>query len=712
MNCKYEIRNLGGREVDIDCIHCKYGASLSDPTCLKNVLAILRKERVSRIKFGKGDYMEIYNEEDINPLLEIIEIAENIEEEKPWEDLKGMMDPAMEKEAVEFLQELPSTLHSNPIKCYEMLSSLLNRYFSKKRGGYRIGKGRGLQAYSRILKRINSRIEKSKLIQRYKEGKTLNLIKPMIQPAFISTYINLKIPKDFEVLEDYKVLTSRITIYGKEKENIYFVNPSELWLSPEQIRLLTGLRDRVVKESSTEIIEPTSARGYFKKKALENLAKVEEELTKEERERLAEIFARYTAGYGLLEVLFMDSGIQDIYIDSPPGSTPIYIGHEKYGNCNTNLYPDPDELEKLSSKFRAIGERPFDEGNPLLDMQLRDIGIRVAGVQSPSTFEGIAYVFRKHRERPWTLPRFVEMGMFSSRAAALLSLLITGECSMLITGGRGTGKTSLLSSMMAEIDQQNRIILMEDTPEIPFNPLRKEGWKIQQLRNQPPISRKKGYELSPEENLRAALRLGESVLILGEVRGTEAKALFEAMRVGAAGNSVLGTIHGSNPYDTWDRIVNDLQVPTNSFKAVDVIISLNYRTDLMGETQTKTRRLAKITELRKNWRKDPEAEGAFFDLMNLNSRGMEEFNTSDSYILKMICERIGVSVPDLMKILDIKRSIIEDIIARKNDELLELEHITQTNKKFKALLAEKKLEEVLPAWREWFSNYVKKIEET
>ncbi|KXB01325.1 hypothetical protein AKJ43_03460 [candidate division MSBL1 archaeon SCGC-AAA261D19] len=111
----------------------------------------------------------------------------------------------------------------------------------------------------------------------------------------------------------------------------------------------------------------------------------------------------------------------------------------------------------------------------------------------------------------------------------------------------------------------------QDTAELPMDQLKSLGFKTQSLRVQPAIAGSQ-WELKAEDALRAALRLGESVLVVGEVRGPETKMLYEAMRVGAAGNCVMGTIHGSSTKDVFERVVYDLGIPSSSFKATDLIV--------------------------------------------------------------------------------------------------------------------------------------------
>jgi flagellar protein FlaI len=703
--CPYDLKREGKRILTLDCSECLYGGSLSDNTCIKRIFPILKKERVDSLIFRKKNYTEIYDERRTYLLLEVIDITTDLLEEKIWDKLDWKYDPNLGKKYREFLRNLPEEFLLDPVKTYKSLVALIKQHSDK------IGKEsqgatyeEGIMSYLSILEEVMEKIEKSKLIRSCEEGASNELLRPLIQPTFLFFHLSMDLPENARLVEKYMVSGAEVRIYDLDGHHYYSLNPPELWFHPDDIDLVSRLKDFVTSEYSLDVVDPASARDYFRKKAIENLPNFGE-IPKERAQRLTEIFARYTAGYGLLEILFSDPHISDLYIDSPPGLTPMYLEHEKYGTCNTNVYSTKEGLERLSSKFRAVGERPFDDGNPFLDMQLEELGVRVAGIRQPSTFEGTAYAFRKHRGKPWTLAQFVRKGMFSARTAAILSLLIAAERSILVTGARGSGKTSLLSSLLAEVDQRDRIILLEDTPEIPSNSLKRHGWKIEHLRNRPALS-KNGHEVSPAENLRAALRLGESVLVLGEVRGEEARALFEAMRVGAAGNAVLGTIHGSSPYDTWDRVTNDLGVPHTSFKAVDVIISLSYRDD----KNLKKRHLNRVTEVRKKWDRDPEMEGAFFDLVKFNEETkQEESNLKDSEVIKRICQRMGRSYNDLENLLRDRERMIREIIhnSEENEGLLEIEHIIKFNKKYRELSLNS--DSPYQEWRKWFEEYLDKM---
>ena len=246
----------------------------------------------------------------------------------------------------------------------------------------------------------------------------------------------------------------------------------------------------------------------------------------------------------------------------------------------------------------------LDESNPILDTQLElgKIRARIAIIQRPLSPDGLAYAIRRHREQPWTFPLFVQNKMMDPLAAGVLSFLVDGSRTLLFAGTRSSGKTSLLGSAMLEIIPKYRIIVIEDSLELPVESLRKLNYDILRMKVRSALL-KTTTEVSADDGIRTSLRLGDSCLIIGEVRSVEAKALYEAMRVGALANVVAGTIHGASPYAVFDRVVNDLGVPATSFKATDIIAVANPVKSADGLHASK--RLVRISEVRKHWKTDP-----------------------------------------------------------------------------------------------------------
>jgi type IV secretory pathway ATPase VirB11/archaellum biosynthesis ATPase len=346
-----------------------------------------------------------------------------------------------------------------------------------------------------------------------------------------------------------------------------------------------------------------------------------------------------------------------------------------------------------------MSARPFDEAHPVLDFDLQDLETRVAVIGPPLSPSGTAFAFRLHKLTPWTLEQFIDVNYLNPLAAGLISFLIDMQSTTLIAGSRGSGKTSLLGSCLLEIPQNSRILVQEDTLELPVNYMKNIGFNIQRMKTKSAISvSKTETEVDPAEALRTALRLGDSALILGEVRSTEAKVLYEAMRVGAAGNVVMGTIHADSSYSVWDRVVNDLGVPTTSFKATDLVIVA--RPIRFKGSLTKHRRVVEVTEVKKHWDKDPSREGGLLALMKYDaakdSLELQEDNLKESDLLKKIQTTSGLSVNDIWAEVRLRGNAKLFLVEKKNElalpNLLESENTSLASNKM-LLFKEKMIEE-------------------
>jgi len=225
-------------------------------------------------------------------------------------------------------------------------------------------------------------------------------------------------------------------------------------------------------------------------------------------------------------------------------------------------------------------------------------------------------------------------------------------------------------------------------------------------------------EVNPTDALRTALRLGESVLIIGEVRGVEAKVLFEAMRVGAAGNLIMGTIHGSTTRDVYERVVYDIGVPATSFKAVDsVVITAPIRTE--GGIERK-RRVVQISEITKTgWTTDPDSDSIFQDMMTYNTEkdeliSTDLLDTGQSEIIGSIARKWGITVEKALRNIKLRTDIKQTIVnySKQNKELLEAPVNRDANNAFWMFIEESKMQSgevnyniVRSKWMEWFKEY-------
>ncbi|MGE0793585.1 MAG: ATPase, T2SS/T4P/T4SS family [Candidatus Woesearchaeota archaeon] len=638
-----------------------------------------------------------------------------------------------------------SDLKKDPLGCYVKLKRLLRRekiQLDKELDETIIN---SQENYISLLEYILNLLEKTKLLvlsKPYLEGYDLTqrdvyrkIFYPLIRPDFVFTRLMASYPKHATALDNYMIGDTEVIVFDlpDSVQYLYHILPPEFKLSEDQYDLLDTAR-RILgehKPSEEEFTDPGKMRDVFYsvgRDLLEELANYRNlRLTDEELEELSKILVRYTVGFGLIEVLLQDEKMQDISVNSPLGSSPIYIVHGDYDDCKTNIFPTQSDAEGWASKLRMISGRPLDEANPILDTELELPGasVRLSAISQPLNPTGLAFSFRRHRDRPWTLPLFLKYKMISPLAAGLLSFLIDGTRTMLICGTRSSGKSSFLSSLLIEIMRRHRIITVEDTIELPSASMRKLGFNIQPLKVSSALSTTKS-EINAEMGIRSTLRLGDSALIVGEVRSDEAKSLYEAMRVGAAANVVAGTIHGDTPFGIFDRLVNDIGIPKTSFKATDIIIIANPIKSADG--LHKLRRVLQITEVRKDWKDDPELEGGFVDLMKYNPKTdllepTPELLNGESEILKDIASKVKEWVGNWDALWEniqlrgkIKQRIFEISEEEKMPELLEAEFVILSNDIYHKITEKiikkygtENIDEVYFEWNEWIIKEVKRL---
>ncbi|MFB6155501.1 MAG: ATPase, T2SS/T4P/T4SS family [Haloferacaceae archaeon] len=399
---------------------------------------------------------------------------------------------------------------------------------------------------------------------------------PFVGPTVAQSRVSLRAP-DGAALADRWELETGATVrrYRTDAGPAYHLEPAEARLDASETETL-ALAHEVLATGG--VGDGERAPGRAVRRVASDDAPVE---------RLAAVLEKHTRGLGVLEDLFADPRVTDVFATAPVSETPlsVVVDGDRHG---TNLRLTPDGAATLASRFRFESGRGFSRASPTLDAVVEpQTGerVRVAGVTAPAS-EGFGFAFRSHGGEAWTLPRLVAEGTLGPEAAALLSVAAERDAAVLVAGPRGAGKTTLLGALLWELDPGVRAVVVEDTPELPVESLREAGRDVQAVAT----ATDAGAVLSPDDALRTALRLGEGALVVGEVRGGEAATLFEAMRVGASDGAVLGTIHGEGAASVRERVVADLGVPASSFAEADAVVSL---------TATDRRRVSAIEEVRR-----------------------------------------------------------------------------------------------------------------
>jgi archaeal flagellar protein FlaI len=695
--------------------------------------------------YQKRDYEYDYNQTKI--LSEIAEMYRKLMKQKELfriTSVDGQINVSSSlysQRYVELQNIIFRKLKEDPIGAYVLIKRIMRREQLENDSS----KPQKDKHYLTLLRYIISLFEKTKLVSvvqpflaGYKVGdRTLyrRLFSPSIKPDFMFTRLMADYPLEGEEIDSYTIRDdTEVTVFKVPEtvQYLYHVLPPEFKLDEEEYEILDVARQIMAehKPTKSEFVNPERMREVFYNIGHDLIEELLEYrgIVKREKDisKLTRILVRYTVGFGMIEVLLSDEKMQDISVNSPAGNIPIFIVHADYDDCKTNVFPTIKEVDSWATKLRLMSGRPLDEANPILDTQLELPGAstRVSAVTRPLDPSGLAFSFRRHRDKPWTLPLFMKARMINQFAAGLISFLVDGTRTLLIAGTRSSGKSSLLGSILVEVMRKYRIITIEDTLELPTSHLRRLGYNIQALQVASSLT-KTSTEMSASDGIRSTLRLGDSALIVGEVRSEEAKALYEAMRVGAAANTVAGTIHGDSPYGVYDRVVNDIGVPSTSFKATDIIIVANPIRSADG--LHKFRRVTQITEVRKDWVHDPLIEHGFIDLMKYDPKDDElkissELKNGESEILKNIAANIKEYSNNWDAIWEnielrgkIKQAQLDIAEKVKDPELLEARFSVLCNDYFHKISDSVREDvgyldskRIFYEWNEWLNKTVKK----
>jgi type IV secretory pathway ATPase VirB11/archaellum biosynthesis ATPase len=660
--CDYSY-NEDKQQLRVNCLGCLFGASLEDfDDCMARTIdKILEVKKVQSIVLAKEREYE-YGPDQTKMLVEIARVIEDVLRDRliSAQNLGSEKCRRLAEEWSSKLQYIVLDLmRKDPIGAYvEILREIRHIKIKMKSLANKDIYNCAYNFKSKVLEPLRAKLEKTRLIAEAKPHVTgyhigdrsvyRQIFMPNVRPNFMLTRYVITAPEKGKSVDRYSVGETRVEIFRMPDtaEYMYYVLPPEFTLPMEMYTVLDAARRYMAthRPKTAEFVKSKRVREVFYNIGRDMVRDVARQmhidLKVKDLEQLGTILTRYTAGLGVLEVLLADEKVQDIYINSPVERQPILINHQDWEECRTNLIPTMEDAEAWATRLRIQSGRPLDEANPVLDTDVAVPGgnARFALITRTLSPHGLGFAIRRHRDKPWTLPLFIKNKMIDPLGAGLLSFLIDGTVSMLVAGGRGAGKTSVLGSLMLEILPKTRILTIQDTLELPVAQLRDLGYNIESLKSRSVITRVE-TEMPADEALRTALRLGDSAMILGEVRSVEAKSLYEAMRIGALSNVVAGTIHGESAYGVYDRVVNDLEVPKTSFKATDILpICKSLRS---ADGLHRFRRMTEITEVRKDWEEDPVKEGGFVNLMEYSGKrdvleATDTFKNGESEVLNRI----------------------------------------------------------------------------
>jgi len=311
-------------------------------------------------------------------------------------------------------------------------------------------------------------------------------------------------------------------------------------------------------------------------------------LNRMERERLIDEVLDETLGFGPLEALLKDPTISDILVNGPKC---IYV--ERRGKLEKSdvTFRDNDHLMQIIDRIVSKVGRRVDETSPMVDARLPD-GSRVNAVIPPIALDGASLSIRRFGSNPLKLEDLLNYKAFTSEMAMLMEACIKARLNIIISGGTGCGKTTLLNTLSSFIPNDERVITIEDAAELQL-----QQEHVVRLETRPPNIEGKGA-VTTRDLVRNALRMRPERIIIGECRGAETLDMLQAMNTGHAGS--MTTLHANSVRDALARLetmimMAGFELPVKAMRtqiasAVDLIIQAN-------RLQGGPRRITSITEV-------------------------------------------------------------------------------------------------------------------
>ncbi|GHF58982.1 CpaF family protein [Seohaeicola zhoushanensis] len=365
--------------------------------------------------------------------------------------------------------------------------------------------------------------------------------------------------RDHETAPDSKV----IMLNPVQEAPVVQPAPEEDRELQRSLELKSRLHDALLDRLNLSVIDkvvPEELRREVAALTSEVLAAENTPMRSEDFRRIVDELMNEVLGLGPLEPLLADPTINDILVN---GHKDVFV--ERHGvleRTNTRFRDERHLLRIIDKIVSRIGRR-IDESNPWVDARLED-GSRVNAIIRPCAIDGPSISIRKFSRSPLTLDRLVETGALNAQAARFLRGLVEARMNILISGGTGSGKTTMLNAISASIDHRSRIVTIEDAAELQL-----QQEHVVRLETRPANPNGQGAVMQ-RDLVRNALRMRPDRIIVGEVRGAEAFDMLQAMNTGHDGS--MTTVHANTARDALGRLeqmvsMMGMELPLHAIRA-------------------------------------------------------------------------------------------------------------------------------------------------
>lgn len=488
----------------------------------------------------------------------------------------------------------PGLFFENPLKALFGVSFEIN-----KQEGFTIEADKKcipcVRDYVKLLRDVEKLLQKSTLIQTYHDYYKRNA--QLEFGGFLELYLRDLGKQDRapsptstlerEVKDQYSTGPYRVSILGTPTSECLYELRDTLSIEHHRERLARmaeELRASACQKTVHYSLESFDQLLTNRMKEVQSFF-IEHDLLPHERgEEFQQLFCFESLGLGKFLPLFMDEQIEEIYYDGP--GTVLYLDHEKWGRCKTNLFLEPEELKNFKTKLRTESNLPLNEETPSLktDILTQHFQVRVEMNINPLAADGINFVIRKLRRKVFSITELLNLNTLTVEALALLYFFLSSRRSIIIIGEPGSGKTTLLNALDLLAPDEWRKVYIEDVVEsVPQLELGKHQMRF---RLSP-----KGGDVTRETKsfqVRETLHRTPDLVIIGELIHRETiHAFFFLLKVGL--QCCLGTCHGTNSKLIIERWMEDEGISKTSIGNIDIMVQ-------MGKTKF-GRRVIRIDEV-------------------------------------------------------------------------------------------------------------------
>ena len=334
---------------------------------------------------------------------------------------------------------------------------------------------------------------------------------------------------------------------------------------------------KVMDLSLLDSLEPAEANRQIREICQRLLDEHSAPVSAANRQMIIKQITDEVLGLGPLEPLLADHSVSDILVN---GHASVYV--ERFGKLQRTdvRFRDDQHLLNIIDRIVSSLGRRIDESSPLVDARLKD-GSRVNAIIPPLAIDGPSLSIRRFAVDLLSADSLVQMGTITPAIALVLKAVVRGRMNVLVSGGTGTGKTTMLNVLSSFIPDNERIVTIEDSAELQL-----QQPHVVRLETRPANIEGRG-EVNQRELVRNSLRMRPDRIVIGEVRGAEALDMLTAMNTGHDGS--LTTIHANTPRDALGRIENMVSMTGATFpikalrqqiaSAIDVVIQLERQED-------------------------------------------------------------------------------------------------------------------------------------